>query len=156
MVKEENKLEKYKFLRLYDMDLEMALQSIEMMKRYRRKDIRYSIIRDVIVTYCRPFTESKGIKIKKDLMAVKFTSQDMQSLHNELLTLRKQLFAHTDLIYKKPEVSNWSTEVYKWFPMSFRGFDYSSLDNRVSEIKELVLYSQVQLRKQIAEYEKCF
>jgi len=154
MVKPENKREKYAFLRLYDMDLEMSLQTISVLQRYRRKDVRFPLLRDIIVSYCRPFIKSRGKGIKGDLHGVKFQNKDMESLHEELLTLRHQLFAHTDLNYKNPKIVNWSKGGYKWFPMSFKGFDYDYLDDKVPEIKKLIKYVQIELRKRIKRDEK--
>lgn len=158
MVKTESELEKYKFLRLYDMDFEMALHTIKVLKRYKRKDVRYPLLRDMIVAYSRPFTESRGFNIQKDFFGVKFKASEieMKKLHEELLRLRKELFAHTDLTYRNPKVSNWSTEAYKWFPMSFKGFDYEVLERQLTNIKKLIEHVQTQLRHQISECEKHF
>lgn len=138
------------------MDFEVALQTIKVMKRYDRKNVRYPLLRDLIVTYCRPFTESRGINIKKDFVSIKFNSKKMEELHKELLSLRKVLFAHTDLEYKNPTVVNWSTDIKKWFPMAFKGFDYEALEKQLSGIKSLIEYSQSQLEEQIREQEKYF
>lgn len=158
MARPKNKPEKYKFLRLYDMDFNMALQTIKVLKRHKRKDVRYPLLRDVIVAYSRPFTESRGFNIKKDFFSIKFMPSEieMKKLHEELLVLRKELFAHTDLRYKNPKVVNWSTEAYKWFPMSFKGFDYEVLEKQLSNIKKLIEHAQLQLRREIREYEKDF
>jgi hypothetical protein len=156
MVKKENILEKYKFLRLYDMDFESALHTLKVLRRYKKKDVRYALIRDVIVTYSRPFTESKGFNIGKDFCGAKFDDKDMKELHDELLRLRKELFAHTDLTYKNPKVRNWSTDTYKWFPMSFKGFDYKTLEDKLPEIKRLIEHVQKQNRLKISEHEKNF
>lgn len=154
MVKTKNILEKYKFLRLYDMDFESALWTLKVLRRYKKKDVRYALIRDVIVTYSRPFTESKGFDIGKDFCSVKFDSNDMEKLHDDLLRLRKKLFAHTDLTFKNPKVTNWSTDTCKRFPMSFKGFDYKTLEDKLPEIKRLIECVQKQNRLKIAEYEK--
>lgn len=156
MVKPENILEKYKFLRLYDMDFESALHTLKVLRRYRKKGVRYALIRDVIVTYGRPFTESRGFKIDRDFFGIKFDHPDIEKLHNDLLTLRKELFAHTDLTYKNPKVVNWSTETYSWFPMSFKGFDYGTIESKLPEIKRLIEHAQKQVRDRISEYEKNF
>lgn len=151
-------MEKYKFLRLYDMDFEMALHTIKILKRYKKKDVRYPLLRDVIVTYSRPFTESRGFNITKDFFGVKFKPSEieMKRLHDELKVLRNELFAHTDLTHRNPKVVNWSTATYKWFPMSFKGFDYEVLERQLTNIKKLIEHAQLQLRHQISEYEKSF
>ena len=155
-MKIENKLEKYKFLRLYDIDFEMALQTIVILKRYKKNDVRYALLRDIVVTYARPFTESRGFQINKDRHGVKFKNNKMKTLHEEMINLRMQLFAHTDLTYRNPKVVNWSTETQKWFPMAFRGFDYDTLESRITEIKALIEYVRKQLREEISVYEESF
>ncbi len=156
MVKPEHQVEKYAFLRLYDQDFEMALHTIKVLKRYRKSDVRFPLLRDIVVSYCRPFTESRGIGIKKDFLDNRFPDEEMEELHEELLKLRKQLFAHTDLSYKQPKISNWSTEQKKWFPVSFKGFDYQALDSKLPKIQRLIQCTQSNLREKIAEYENHF
>jgi hypothetical protein len=70
------------------------------------------------------------------------------------IDLRQKLFAHTDLVYKNPKIANWSNEQKKWFPMSFKGFDYDQLDSKVKDIKELIEYVQNELRQQINRFEE--
>jgi len=130
--------EQYYFYRLYSIDLDEAKHILRVMKRYRRKDVRYCLLRDLVVIYCRPFSGNKGDKISKHVLTKKVVPKYLRSLHDELVNLRNQLFAHTDYTYRRPKVANWSTDSYKWFPMSFRGFDYNKLDARVSEIHQLV------------------
>ena len=157
MVKPENRVEKYAFLRLYDHDIEMAIQTIKVLRRYRRKDVRFPLLRDVVVTYCRPFTESRGDGINKDFLGVKkFENHNMQLLHERLMELRSQLFAHTDLMFKKPQIANWSKGDKKWFPMAFKNFDYEELERELLNIINLLKYVQKELNKQISEYEKIF
>jgi tRNA U55 pseudouridine synthase TruB len=157
MVKPENRVEKYAFLRLYEHDLEMALQTAKIMNRYRKTDVKFALLRDLVVTYCRPFTESRGEGITKDFFAIKkFESNEMKELHNELMELRSSLFAHTDLNFKKTQIANWSNDEKKWFPMAFRGYDYTLLADKVPEIVKLISYARNQLVLQIRQYEESF
>ena len=157
MVKPVNQIEKYAFLRLYEHDFEMALQTIKTLDDHENNNVRYPLLRDIVVTYCRPFTESNGIGINKDFHGVKkFPNEQMKLLHSKLLTLRKELFAHTDLTYKNPKISNWSTDERKWFPMSFKGYDYELLNNELPNIQNLINYVQTDLKEKLALYEKNF
>ena len=149
-------LEKYKFLRLYDMDFEMALQTISMLKRYKKFDVRFALLRDIVVTYARPFTVSKGFEINNHIYGIKFESNEMKSLHNELLTLRNQLFAHTDLSYKNPKVGKWTLEHHIVYPMSFKSLDYNGLNTKINNIKELIEYVRNQLKHKLKDHEKSF
>lgn len=143
------------FLRCYDMDLEMALHTIKMLKRYRKKDVRYALLRDIVISYGRPFSKNKGLSEKTDEHRVDFQkNKDFEFLHEELLTLRHQLFAHTDLKYKNPKIPTRSKGEHKWYPMSFKQLDYDYLVNNVPEIKKLIEYVQIELRKQLKIHEK--
>lgn len=141
--------EQYYFYRLYSIDLDDAKHILRILKRYRRKDVRYCLLRDLVVTYCRPFSGNKGDKIPKHILTKKVVPKDLHSLHDELVNLRNQIFAHTSYIYKRPKVANWSTDAYKWFPMSFRGFDYNKLDSQVSKIGQLVTAVEKNLQEKI-------
>ena len=157
MEKPESRLEKYAFLRLYEHDFEMALHTLKVLRRCRNNEVRYALLRDIIITYCRPFTESKGKEIKKHHFGFsKFESESMGNLHKKIIGLRNSLFAHTDLSFKNPQIANWSTNEKKWFPMSFTGFDYVQLDNETLEIESLIKYSKKRLLEKIQEFENSF
>jgi hypothetical protein len=146
--------EQYHFLKLYSVDFDSAKHILQVLKRYRRKDVRYCILRDLIVTYCRPFSGNKGDKIANHKLTIQVVPRELRPLHNELLDFRNQLFAHTDYTYRQPKVVNWSTDTYKWFPMAFRGFDYGKLDNRVSEISNLIQSVEMNLQARINKIEE--
>ena len=131
-------MEQYYFYRLYSIDLDDSKHILRVLKRYRRKDVRYCFLRDLVVSYCRPFSGNKGKKISKHVLIKKVVHKGMRTLHDEMVELRNQLFAHTDYTYRQPKVANWSTDSYKWFPMSFRGYDYNKLNRRIPEISKLV------------------
>jgi hypothetical protein len=155
MVNPDNKIEKYAFLRLYEHDFEMALQTAQVLDVHENNNVRFPLLRDIVVTYCRPFTESNGIGINKDFHGVKkFPNEEMKSLHAKLLTLRKELFAHTDLTYKNPKISNWSTDERKWFPMSFKGYDYAQLNTELPNIVKLINFVLMDLKEKLAVYEQ--
>ena len=155
MVKPENRIEKYAFLRLYAHDLESALQTAKIISRYKKMDVRSALLRDIVVTYCRPFTESRGEGIIKDFFSIKkFESEDMKLLHNELIKLRSSLFAHTDFNFKKPQIANWSDGDKKWFPMAVKHYDYSKLNDQLISIVQLIKYVKLKLVLEIDQYEK--
>mgnify|MGYP001563271340 CR=1 FL=1 len=148
--------EHYKFYRLYDIDLDSALHTLNILRRYKRPDIRNVLLRDIIITYARPFSGNKGNNIPKHTLTLKFVPLEQRNLHAELMNLRKQLFAHTDLTYRNPRIANWSSEKRRWFPMSFRGYDYGSLNKRIDDITNLISSVHYELRKRIREIENNF
>ena len=146
--------EKYYLYKLYSVDFDSAKHILKVLKRYRRKDVRYCILRDLIVTYCRPFSGNKGDKITNHKLTIKVVPKELRPLHKELLDYRNQLFAHTDYTYRRPRVVNWSTDTYKWFPMALRSFDYGKLDNRISEISKLIQSVEMNLHSLINKIEE--
>ncbi len=127
---EKKYIEQYQFLRLSRIDIEQAIQTLNLLKRYKGKDVRYALLRDFVVAYSRPFVGSNGHEIKKHILKLKYVPVDRRKLHGEIIDKRHQLFAHNDLQYRKPTVANLSTLDKPWFPMSFRGFDYDQLDEK--------------------------
>lgn len=145
--------EQYYFYKLYSIDFDTARHILRVLRRYRRKDVRYSILRDLVVSYCRPFSGNKGSEIRKHMLTKKVVPKELRPLHDELVNLRNKLFAHTDYIYRRPKVINWSTENHKWFPMQFRGYDYNKLDMRVPEIEKLIQAVTKNLHTRIGKIE---
>lgn len=99
----------YRFYRLYSVDLDSARYSLRMLRRYRRSDIRFCILRDLIVSYARPFSGNKGPTGGEHSLSVKYVPTKHRPLHSELIDLRRQVFAHTDFTYHDPRLSKWDT-----------------------------------------------
>lgn len=146
--------EQYQFIRLWEHDVNLAFYTLKILKRYKKDDVRNALLRDIIVTYARPFSSSKGKEIKKHKLSLKFVPSQKRNLHNELIDLRNQLFAHTDLQYKNPKVGKWDFGHYKMYPMSFKGFDYKKLHRKIDEITNLITEVHQNLKDKIRELQK--
>jgi hypothetical protein len=146
--------EKYCFLRLYAIDLDTALHTIKVLRRYKRADVQYPLLRDIAVTYARPFSGNEGNHISKHHLSSRdHVPKNMRSLHAELLRLRMEQFAHTDMKFYRPKVAKFPGKGKPWFPMSFRGYDYGALLSRVAEIEELVRAVEGSIQSGLATYE---
>ncbi len=146
--------EQYQFIRLWEHDLNLAIYTLKTLKRYKKDDVRNALLRDIIVTYARPFSLNKGKEIKKHKLSLKFVPSQKRNLHDELIDLRNQLFAHTDLPFKNPKVGKWDFGHYKMYPMSFKGFDYKNMHRKIDEITNLVKEVHQNLVNKIRELEK--
>ncbi|MES1992243.1 MAG: hypothetical protein V4457_01290 [Pseudomonadota bacterium] len=145
--------EKYCFLRLYSIDLDTALHTIRVMRRYKRQDVLFPLLRDVAVTYARPFSVNRGNEIQKHQLPSKsHVPKPHRALHDELVRLRMEQFAHTDLQYYRPRVAKFSRRTKPWYPMSFKGYDYAGLLGRIAEIEELIVAVECSIRSEI---ERC-
>lgn len=146
--------EKYCFLRLYSIDLDTARHTIKVMRRYKRLQVLYPLLRDVAVTYARPFSLNVGNEISKHQLSSKtHVPKSLLSLHNELIRVRKEQFAHTDLRFYQPKVAKFSGKTKPWFPMSFKGYDYAVLLARIGKIEELVLAVESSIRLELTRCE---
>jgi hypothetical protein len=132
-------IEEYRFYRLYSIDLESAKQTLSMIARYRRKDIRYAILRDFIVVYGRPFSGNRGRVWHSHRLREAIVPAEHRALHGELLALRNRAFAHTDHDYFDPRIAQWpSKSGRKAYPMSFKVPPYADLERRFKAMTILV------------------
>lgn len=151
---DEKTFEKYSFLKIYTIDFDSASHLFKVLKRYKRKDVRYSLLRDIVVTYARPFSQNKGTLLRNHSLPLRLVPKNCRPLHNLLIKVRNQLFAHTDLSYRSPQIVNWSKKGEPRFPMAFRGFNYDQLDSRVDEINSLVQQVDFKLKEETYKIEK--
>ncbi len=146
--------EKYCFLRLYAIDLDTALHTVKVLRRYKRADVKYPLLRDISVAYARPFSGNEGEKISRhQLSSGKRIPKAMKDLHTELLRLRKEQFAHTDLKFYRPRVAKFHGKTKPWFPMSFKGYDYTTLLKQLPQIEALIRAVESSVQAEIANYE---
>ncbi|HEX4383557.1 MAG TPA: hypothetical protein VH083_11420 [Myxococcales bacterium] len=78
----------------------------------------------------------------------------MRKLHEELLKQRNQQFAHTDHVFREPNVERWGTKENAWFALSFRRDNFEMLEQQLPEISLLVDAVTTSLHAQISEIEK--
>jgi len=145
--------EKCAFYKLCDGDLITAQNSIDLLKDSKELKASHVFLRDIAVSYARPFAGSKGIEVSEHRLQIKFVPLKYLTLHKELIILRNQIFAHTDLTYRKLKVANFSSGKHKWFPMAFKGYDYDNLFAKIGDISVLIKEIQGGLRKEIFRIE---
>lgn len=142
--------EQYLFYRLYSNDLVLALSTIRILKRYRRNDVLCALLRDIVVSYVRPFSTNQGKRGKHILRTKNIVPATMLSLHEELVNLRMRQFAHTDMIEHDPKTVLWAGGAYY---MSFKAVDYDTLLSKINDIERLVRAVAVSVSACISEYE---
>jgi hypothetical protein len=130
--------EHYRFLRLYALDLEMVKESLEVLRRYRRRDIRNCILRDIIVAYARPFSGNQGENFSSHQLKIKYVPAGSRLLHKFLIDHRNKLLAHSDYTFHRPKVMKRRHSHGVSFPMSFAALDYQFLESNLREIEHLV------------------
>lgn len=143
----------YRFLRLYSIDLQMARQTLALLQRYRRTDVRYALFRDAVVAYARPFSGNRDPSGKSHRLGCQLVPKAHRSLHDDLLNLRMQLFAHTDFAVRQPTVMRWQTDKGFRYPLGFANPPYEEWLRRVQSIILLVQDVESSLGAKIDQFQ---
>jgi hypothetical protein len=146
--------EEYCFLRLYSIDLDTALNALRVTKRYKKLAVKCALLRDVTVTYGRPFSTNRGIEITKHQLSISHVPKNLRALHEELMQLRNNQFAHTDLKFHNPKVAKFGTRNRPVFPMTFKNFDYQKIFERLNDVETLIKSIDTSITSKIQHYEK--
>jgi len=148
--------ESYCFLRLYSIDFNTAAHAIVTLKRYRKADVQVALLRDIAVTYARPFSFNRGNEHAKHQLSLEHVPRAARDLHRRLLELRNSQFAHTDLKFLNPKVARFGTREKPWYPMSFKSVDYLGLLRQLPAIKALIQAIEESVNAEVRTYEQRF
>lgn len=150
-------LEEYGFHRLYSIDFDMARQACDLLSNQTSDELRYTILRDVVVSYSRPFSGNRGKLIRQHRLLPTVVPKSMAPLHAELIALRNQVFAHTDHDVSKPKHARWlRADGSAQYPMSFGIPPYQALVARIGDIRALTVAMEDIVNATIAEYQRGF
>ena len=127
--------ETYCFLRLYSGDLNDCRHTLRIIRRYRKADVRFALIRDLAVTYSRPFSVNRGKVIQKHVLKLKHVPSAHRKMHDRLLELRNCQFAHSSLEFHNPKVA----KLGNVFAMSRKSVGFEYLDQSLAEIEALII-----------------
>jgi hypothetical protein len=130
--------EYYVFLRFADGNISHALMALDHIQKTDIEFVRLSLLKDAAISYCRPFKQSCG-SFNKNLKPLdnSFVPSTLIKIHKELLDLRDQVFAHTDLDVRSAVLHCWTSDPSPIFPIQFKGYDYPQLLSRTEEIRSL-------------------
>ncbi|MDP3544286.1 MAG: hypothetical protein Q8T11_17610 [Elusimicrobiota bacterium] len=148
--------EKYLFLRVFSMDMDDVKNGIALLEKTKETDARFRIFRDLVVSYGRPFSTSRGKFIPKHTCPLRVVPKSQMELHLVLIALRNERFAHSDLVEYNPKLAQWKTKRGWAYPMSFKGTNYGILEKRLPGIKRLVTEVREQIQQEIQKVEAKF
>jgi hypothetical protein len=148
MKSEKLETEQYKFLRFCEMDVEETQQTLGVLINCKDNKVYYPLLRDIVVTYARPFSDNRGIEqLSHKLKKSEFVPKKYYPLHELLMNFRNTIFAHTDIGAKDAKVSRWRQAGYATYPMSFRRVKYEALIAELGNLKSLL----AELREKLLE-----
>jgi hypothetical protein len=119
-------------------DMERVQKSIEYLRTTNDEYLRSVLFRDAVISYAKPFTnnrfsdQSKGLRIGNN-----HVPRELADAHKEVLALRDELIAHTDMTAQKPAVEKYTDEVGYNFSMTVSGYEVIHKDQLVDPLLKL-------------------
>ncbi|HBP1970704.1 hypothetical protein FA346_09785 [Pseudomonas aeruginosa] len=126
---------RFMHLRLWSIDFDSAYWTLKAVERAPDESVAMALVRDSVVTYCRPFTTSSH----KQKLDSKEVPMEYRSLHIELWELRNKQFAHTDLDLHLPKAMWLGRGNSATLITSCKSFDHQQLLPRREGIERLFL-----------------
>lgn len=129
----------YVFLRFADGDISQALIALDHLPEVEADFLRLCLLKDAAISYCRPFKKSRGAFNKSLKLDNSYVPVCFIGLHTELVDLRDQVFAHTDIDVRSPVLHCWTREPKPIFPIQFKSHNYPQLLAREQEMRSLFI-----------------
>lgn len=141
--------ERYVFWRMATQDLHECYDTLDLISKTEINKIKMSLFKSAVVAYCRPFSGNEA-KFKKQKWKLDEALVDNLDLHNRLLELRSRLFAHSDVIFREPNLCY----IGGAYGITMKGFHFKEAMGMVGEISILSKSIEKVLVKKIEEYER--
>ncbi len=130
--------ERYIFYRLADQDWEHADFALDHVDQNTDEFVRHSLVMDAVVSYIRPFCKCKGV-FQSYFRNKNFVPKEHKDLHERMLFFRHQVFAHTDITARQPQVGRLKTRTGYFYYMGFKGLWVNEFVPLIPRIKKLIL-----------------
>lgn len=144
--------EQYVFYRMALGDIQSARRVCDLASKQADNEIKCSMIRDAIVTYCRPWSRCNG-KFGHRKLDKQISDQLNVDIHEKLMQWRDQIIAHSDIDVRDPKLHYWTRG--NIFPIVLKGF-YASDMPKEEEIKSICEKLEGILLLKIKESEEVF
>jgi len=146
--------EQYVFYRMALSDIQSAKRVCDLALKQTDNELKYSMIRDAIVIYCRPFSRCNG-KFGSHKLDKHISDQLDLSIHRRLIQWRDQIIAHSDIDVRDPKLHCWTNLRGNTYPIVFTGF-YGSNMPKEEDIKSICEKLEEILLLKIKESEAVF
>lgn len=146
----------YVFLRFADGDICQAQIALDHLTIVESDFLRLCLLKDAAISFSRPFKKSRGAFNKSLRLDDIYVPSDFKVLHAELIGLRDQVFAHTDIDVRSPVLHCWTGGPKPVFPILFKSHNYPQLLEREHEVRSLFNAVLERIRKSQTEMEAQF
>ena len=121
-------------------DMERVQRSIRYLHATEEKDLKAALFRDAVVSYVKPFSSSrysdqtKGLRISSN-----HVPKELKAAHDEILALRDELIAHTDMTVQNPKIEHYQDEIGVNFTMSVSGYETIHKEHLIEPLVNLAM-----------------
>lgn len=118
--------------------MERVEKSVNHLSRTKDKFLKAVLFRDAVISYAKPFLNNnysdgtKGLRINSKCVPAK-----LKTYHNEILALRNELIAHTDMTRQHPLIEKYEDEVGPNFSITVKGYETIHEDHLIEPLREL-------------------
>ncbi|MDO8263593.1 MAG: hypothetical protein Q7T21_10245 [Gallionella sp.] len=119
-------------------DMERVQKSIEYLRGTDDKYLKAALFRDAVISYAKPFStnrysdRTKGLRISE-----KHVPRNLLDIHKEVLALRDELIAHTDMIIQKPTIDKYQDDMGQNYSMTVSGYETIHKDHLIDPMLKL-------------------
>jgi hypothetical protein len=105
-------------------DMERVQGNIEHIRNSDDKYMKDVLFRDAVISYAKPFLDnrhsdgSRGLRISD-----KCIPKELRDVHEEILALRDELIAHTDMTIQSPRIEKRQDDLGNNYSMTVTGYD---------------------------------
>jgi hypothetical protein len=147
------RMDRYLSLRLSEHDMEQCCHSINMATALNDNRLIYPLMRDAVVSYCKPFSGNKGRGgVKRSLSMKEWVLKEHWELHRQLIEVRNLSFAHSDLEAKNPNLAMSNNGVKVHVMMSFVGVQFEEFSKQKALIYSMAKGLQNRLWAELEKY----
>lgn len=146
----DNTAEYLALLRLADSDFAQAEHCLLAIKEIEDRKVQFSLACHAVICYCRPFTSNRGVNTSKVNIDKSLLPEEINDDHNRIMAARNQIVAHTDVSWRKPQLSSYTASNGHCYAMAFKGFYYEHAIELGDIIRGLLpVVKQICLEEQI-------
>jgi hypothetical protein len=130
--------EEYAFYSFAKDDLIEAFSSLKAITKYKRNIAVSALVKVAVISYSRPFKNCRGkykacYKLQNDIIPDQY-----KSLHQKIITYRDQIFAHTDIDVRRPDIKKFKIENKTSIAITYRGFSSKDFLHEIEKMKKLI------------------
>lgn len=119
-------------------DMERVQKSIEYLGSTDDKYLRAALLRDAVISYAKPFSNNRYSDRTKELqISENHVPKEFKGIHNEVVALRDELIAHTDMTIQNPKIDKYQDNMGQNYSMSVSGYENIHKDHLIEPLFKL-------------------